>query len=373
MFITQNRLFRIVAKVLIIFGLLNLIYFLWDPSVGKISGFNVLYPGLERFPYGNIPGLEKNYLLSDLDALIASHVIASDPKPSDEFRVILLGDSSTWGVQLAPHETLTAAINRLQLTTCDGRKVKAFNLAFPTPSAAKDLFILAYAREYEPDLIIWPVTLLTLDGSSQYDHPIVESNSSKVAKKVSDLDLPASFVSGISNGPSSLWDRTLLGEKREIKNIVRLQLFGMIWSATGKDQIIPATYPPLRNDFKKRDVMYMDIQPHTMRADELSFELLQMGIQLSGDAPVIIVNEPIFISDGINSDIRYNYWYPRWVYDQYLGMMAEKSKEFGWDYHDYWNLLPQDEFTTNEIHRSFLGETHFAQQLAPLILSRACP
>ncbi len=46
---------------------------------------------------------------------------------------------------------------------------------------------------------------------------------------------------------------------------------------------------------------------------------------MAGSIPVVIINEPMFISQGKNSDIRYNFYYPRWAYDDYREMMTEKS------------------------------------------------
>ena len=72
-------------------------------------------------------------------------------------------------------------------------------------------------------------------------------------------------------------------------------------------------------------------------------------------APVVLVNEPIFISDGMNSDIRYNFYYPRWVYDRYREMLEEVAGENEWDLIDLWDLLPGDFFTDSAIHYNLDG------------------
>ena len=38
---------------------------------------------------------------------------------------------------------------------------------------------------------------------------------------------------------------------------------------------------------------------------------------------MLLVNEPMLISNGANSEIRYNFFYPRWAYDEYRSMLAE--------------------------------------------------
>ena len=51
--------------------------------------------------------------------------------------------------------------------------------------------------------------------------------------------------------------------------------------------------------------------PKPLRSEDLAFGILAAGVDWAGAGPVIFVNEPIFISDGANSDIRYNSFYPR--------------------------------------------------------------
>ncbi len=43
--------------------------------------------------------------------MFASHEISAGAKPADEFRVILIGDSSTWGFLLPADQTLAAYLN----------------------------------------------------------------------------------------------------------------------------------------------------------------------------------------------------------------------------------------------------------------------
>jgi hypothetical protein len=51
--------------------------------------------------------------------------------------------------------------------------------------------------------------------------------------------------------------------------------------------------------------------------------VLAATLERAGDVPVLLINEPMFISSGQNSDLRYNSFYPRWAYDQYRAMLAE--------------------------------------------------
>ena len=77
----------------------------------------------------------------------------------------------------------------------------------------------------------------------------------------------------------------------------------------------------------------------------------------------MLVNEPIMVSNGENSDIRYNFYYPRWAYDLYRQTLAAASSANGWKYLDLWDLVPQEHFTNSAIHLDAQGEEMLARRL----------
>src|SRR5215212_211749 len=108
---TRIRLFPVLVKAMILFALFNLVFIpLKEIPFGKFSLYNSLFPGRERLPYGEVP---ESYSLSlfDIDAMFASHVIGGTEKTDDEYRVLLIGDSSVWGTLLKPEETLAGQLN----------------------------------------------------------------------------------------------------------------------------------------------------------------------------------------------------------------------------------------------------------------------
>src|SRR5437016_1030565 len=134
---------NVVLKALLLFLIANF-GFAWLkplPLLGKISAYNSIFPGRERLPYGENPERAYNLSLFQLDAMFASHAVAQ-PKPANEYRVLLIGDSSVWGLLLKPDQTLAAQINAAHYTTPDGRAVRAYNLGYPILSLTKDLLIL---------------------------------------------------------------------------------------------------------------------------------------------------------------------------------------------------------------------------------------
>jgi hypothetical protein len=301
--------------------------------------------------------------------MFASHEIAGGQKEASEYRVILIGDSSTWGFLLQPDETLSAALNTAGLQTANGKQVRVFNLGYPTMSVTKDLLILSQAVNYQPDLIVWLVTLESLPKSKQLDSPIVQNNSEPVRQLIQayDLDLEIDDERFVDQ---SYWQRTIIGQRRALADILRLQFYGVLWAATGIDQYIPAQYDPPQSDFEI-DQSFHDLAPGTLNPDDLALANLSAAVELAGDVPVLFVNEPIFLSSGENSDIRYNFFYPRWAYDQYRELMLDLSQTNGWQYLDVWDLVPAQQYTNSAIHFSPAGEMLLAGELGDVILSIA--
>jgi hypothetical protein len=359
---------NVLIKALVLFIAANVLFAFTNPSpaLGRLSAYNGLFPGRLRLPYGDRPDLAYNLSLFNLDAMFASHEIASGRKPADEFRVVLIGDSSTWGFLLRPEDTLSALLNARGLVTPSGKQVRVFNLGYPTMSLTKDLLMLSRALRYQPDLILWLVTLESFPASKQLASPIVQHNPQEVRELIagSNLRLDADSPEFVT---LSRWDQTLIGQRRAIADWFRLQLYGVLWSATGVDQVYPEKYDPPQRNLTAEEVFY-GLEPPLLNESDLAFDALEAGVKLAGDVPVMFVNEPIYLSDGQNSDIRYNFYYPRWIYDQYRQAMRLRAEANGWLYLDVWNLVPAGEFTNSAIHLTPVGENQLAEQISRMIL-----
>jgi len=160
----------------------------------------------------------------------------------------------------------------------------------------------------------------------------------------------------------TFWERTITGNRRALADMLRLQFYGVMWAATGIDQFYPDTYEsPAEN--LPGDETFHDLLPPLILSEALAIEVLDAGVQHAGEVPVLIVNEPVFVSHGENIDIRYNFYYPRWVYDQYRQFMAEYSQSLGWLYLDLWDTIPSSEFSNTAIHLTPKG----SQLLASIV------
>jgi hypothetical protein len=353
------RLIPLLLKTVLIFVLFNFAFILInDISLGTLSLYNSIFPGRERFPFGET---RESYNLSlfDMDAMFASHVLAGTEKAGDEYRVLLIGDSSVWGTLLTPEQTLAGQLNESAIAAC-GKTIHAYNLGYPTISLTKDLMILDQARQYQPDMVIWLTTLEAFPNDKQLTSPIVANNAKRIQQLITNYQLTLN-----PNDPDvvqpSTWGRTFISQRRAIADLVRLQIYGYLWASTGIDQIYPENYERAQIDLEASD----DFHGLTSLNDALAFDALDAGMMIIPNT--ILVNEPMLISDGLNSDIRYNFFYPRWAYDEYRQLLSEHAASRGWRYLDLWNLVPASEFTNSAIHLTSAGERLLADTIARAI------
>jgi hypothetical protein len=341
---------NVALKAAILFETLNVIFALLDPlpALGHLSTYNMLFRGRERLPYGENPSAAYNLSLYQIDAMFASHRLAGT-EPRGEFRVLLIGDSSVWGILLKPEDTLAGQINAGNYHTADGRRVRAYNLGYPTMSLTKDLMLLDYARRYRPDLVVWLFTLESFDRDGQLDPAIVQNNADRVQRliKTYQLNLDASDPRFVK---SSFQGKTIIGRRRDLADLLRLQYYGIPWAVTGIDQEYRTDYTPRAIDLPA-DATWHGLTQATFTPDDLVFDVLGAGLQMVGKTPVLFINEPMFVSSGQNSDIRYNAFFPRWAYDAYRRLLAEQAAHFNWPLLDLWDILPgADCYTDSAVH-----------------------
>lgn len=354
---------RVFGKSLVLLLLFNFVFALAYPldELGSLSTYNKILPGRQRLPYGENPTKAYNLSLYNLPAMFASHEIAGQTKSSEEYRVIFIGDSSTWGFLLPPSQTVPSIINQADQRLADGRRIRSYNLGYPVMSVTKDLLILSEVMRYQPDLIVWPVTLESFPLDKQLFPPLLQNNAEKVKNLIHQhgLNLNPDSPELIQPG---FWQRTILGSRRDLADLVWLQLFGVMWAATGIDQDIPEAYTPRMEDLPDEQVFH-GLTPPDLQSSALAFDVLQAGKKIAGDIPILLVNEPMYISQGKNSDIRYNFYYPRWAYDDYRPLLQTFCSSQGIDYLDLWDAIPAQEFTNSAVHLTLNGNQQYAQIL----------
>jgi hypothetical protein len=372
-----NRRFviNVIVKAILLFVVANLVYIVFDPLpfLSRITLYNNLLPGRNRLAYADNPTEAYNISLARLEGLFASHRISSDAKTDDEFRVLVLGDSGVWGWLLNNNETLNACLNAQNYRTADGRQLKAFNLGYPITNIFKDLLILDYALQYDADAVVWMVTLEGFYDPDQLEHPIIQNNRELALKLINDFQL--SLDANALRDEQDLLDRSIWGQRRDLADLLRYQVYGVAWLTAGFDHTNPKYFESPRSNFDPTeglpDRAYIEIGD--LPADILALDVLNAGIELAQqhDVEVLLVNEPIFIGTGINSDLRYNYLYPRWAYDQYRAMIGELATQNHWDYLDLWDYVPADRFTDFPLQFDAEETCRVADSIAPALLGLA--
>ncbi len=357
---------RVLLKAALLFVLINGLYLLVNPlpALSTFTLYNTLLPGRERLPYSDDPAQTYSLTLNSIEAMFASHEINSVIAADDVFRVVLIGDSSVWGWLLPVDKTLSACLNRDEYMTADGRRVVAHNLGYPALSAVKDALILEEALRYEPDAVLWLVTLQTLLDNEQLRHPILQNNRERTLRFVTDYDLPLD-VGALPDAPTIL-ERTLIGQRRDLADLLRHQVYGLAWWMTNKDHALVAYIgAPVANLNDSENLLNRDAVADL--DDIIMWEVLRAGQMVAGDVPVLVVNTPIFISNGLNSDVRYNEYYPRWAYDAYRARLPE----FAGHMLDLWDAVPAAQFTDTPFHYDAAATCAVAERLAPAILDLA--
>jgi hypothetical protein len=220
-------------------------------------------------------------------------------------------------------------------------------------------------------MIVWLISMTATTEERQYSIALIKHNQPRISNLVEiyglDIDIQNSqFVD------NSFLSRTIVGQRRSLADLLRLQSYGFSWMATGIDQYIPEDYNPVRNNLGDDLAWNEDFpEPIELSLDDFRFDILSTAIQRTTPIPILLVNEPIFIADGLNSDLHYNSAYPRWVYNQYRGFFAQIALENGWNYLDLWDSIDAGEFTNTALHYSPRGANQLAASLYPYILEIA--
>jgi hypothetical protein len=365
----DTRFYRnVLLKALLLLVIFNLLL-AFLPRISdkdQLSLYNNLVPGRQRFPFGEAPQQAYNFSLYDLDAMFSSHEVSALSGNKDELRVFLLGDSSVWGTLLQPEETLAGRLNAAELS-CSGQLVHFYNLGYPTISLTKDLMVLERAMRYQPDQIIWLTTLEAFPIEKQLASPLAKNNPERILPLAEQYNLPLE----VTALEEDLWSRTLWGQRRKLADWLRLQVYGVMWAATGIDQFYD-DYEPAAWDLEP-DQNYYDFTPPNLGNEHLLWQSLPAALDLAGETPLWIINEPIMISTGENSDLRYNFFYPRWAYDQYRTELADRTQRLSIPYIDAWDWIDPREFTNSAIHLTPAGQKEFAERLWNQMQGNLCP
>ena len=356
------RPWRIFAKGIVIFLVVEFAFYTRHPNLQWLNVYNSSLKR-RRFPISTAAPADNALDVENLDAMFASHIV-SEAKAPDEYRVLVLGDSAIWGIGLTPEQTLPGQLDALGLM-CGNKNVRVYNLSFPRSSATKDLMILDKAMNYQPDEIIWLITWYTLMPKTRNDHPLIAQNPVEFYQLAHRFNfLPKNYK--IPSLAAQIAD-----QNQTLFRVLRYQLYSLINIATGLDQI-PGPPEELPSQLSS-DATFEGMKPPTLNIADVSLDQIKDFYQIAGKVPVLLVNEPMQVLANVpNSNIRYNDYYPRWVYDQYRQYVSSAAAQNHWSYFDPWNVFPPSDYADTPLHLIPKGETELAKMIAPYVV-KGCP
>lgn len=358
---------RVLVKALIILTVANVVLLAtgFNPvcALIRLNTFDLLgrerarlaYPG--DFTTGQLP----------VGALLAAHRIG-EAKPAGEYRVVLLGDESIAGWGVPDGDTLADELNELNLRKL-GQRVVVYNLAYPQPSALRDLVILDAALAYEPDLIVWFVTPATLNNAptpEEVNPAFYEVNAGRLA-------VLADEYPDLAGG----WMRAhgLLAPGADAPRTTALR----------DPHLLPVWLRSLSYPFRQSHVVEVPEQadrepvPHyTMQHAGFHsmpgsvWDVLRAGCRAAdaGGAELLVVNQPVADSAEQGSVAGYNQRYERELYEHYREALVWFTDYYGLWYVDLWDAVPAGRFTGAPTHLDSLGHKMLAARLQSVLTAQ---
>jgi hypothetical protein len=305
-----------------------------------------------------------------LDPLLDAHQIAL-PKAPDEFRVIFLGDSATFCLYCRSNEAIPALFTQLG-ATLDGKRVVGYNLAYPGSDWLKDILILKHALKYQPDAIVW---LVTAKGAG--DQPLPQEPEAHLVTRLNAAELPAvarqyaldTWETQRYADADAWYQRSIFthgGRYRDWLILLARSSHNVVLDPKrdlSQEYLLPGE--PVTAKSVQAVAEINSTLPGYDTFPNRQWELLRAGQQMADEAGVrlLVVNEPIYVANGPNTDVNYNSFYERNLYDRFRAALNDFARQHRLTYLDLWNLLPGDNFSNTSLHYNLDGNRRIAQKL----------
>lgn len=306
-----------------------------------------------------------------LNLLLRQHEICwREPQSSPETRIFAIGNSAIYGFPWPPELSAVALINRKFVQ--QGVPAHLFNLGLMYTYQVKEAMVLSEALRYEPDFIVYGVTLDDLGHLAPFPYLPVSAFFDANSRTVDRLaaDPPPSFAQPFQRyreaqaqdvRPYAAWI-----EFREIGTFVRLAVQQTAKALRKKlfpaylDPMLPVTKgsPP----YRCRDVIPSFHEKYANWQDWSMLEFLA-DVKTKTGVEVLIVNWPVAHYPRGKC---YNVRYPAAAFREYVAWMEEKAEDLGLEYLDLHDLLMRREFV-DSIHPTARGQRKVAQRLGAKI------
>jgi hypothetical protein len=282
------------------------------------------------------------YMVSELKLprLVADLTVAQ-PKAADEYRIIILGSSETWGYLNHARDTWPVLLDEMGLQTPDNRRVRVYNLAYPGADSMKDLLLAQFIVDYslQPDVIVWAVNSNTFDPNDSISH-LLRANPDlalQVVERYNLIDIPLDDVR--ATAALRGWRRQTFFEERDhVAYWLLNQINGIFWAIGNVDYPIPAVVPR-RSSAVAEPRFWTNHRPGSLEA--------LVDVVQSRNIGFAVLATPA------------NYRAP-----DFTSWLAESLRSRGIRFLDCTALLPFHEFTNTNLHFSAHGHRLLAEQVA---------
>jgi hypothetical protein len=368
-FTSPRQLIRIVIKAIVLLLMCDALQITLNvaAAIDQWSIYTAFTPPTDRLGLADQIG---DPIWWRLDVLLDAHVIAQ-PKAPDEYRVIFLGDSATFCLYCRSTEAIPQLFTELG-ATIDGQHGRAYNLAYPGSDWLKDILILKHALEYQPDAIVW---LVTAKGAG--DQPLPQEPDAHLITRLNADELPSlarqygfetwetqRYADADAWYQRSIW--THGGRYRDwlvlIARSIRNALIHPRQDLT-QEYLLPGE--PVASKPIQAVAEINSSLPGYDRFPNRQWDVLQAGQRMAREAniPLLIVNEPIYVGSGPNSDVNYNSFYERNLFDRFRTAMDDFTQQKDMAYLDLWNFLPPEDFSNTSLHYNLEGNRRVAEEV----------
>lgn len=296
-----------------------------------------------------------------IEAMLAAHEIAYTPKAANEFRVLILGNSGPYGANLSDEETLSSLLNSRNIHI-NGKKLTAYNLAFPSTTVVMSAMILDAAAQYQPDLVISFLSANMFNNREGYwdDLFIFFSVNRNRLESIAARYGMTEWLS-VRLSPRPDWYKWIAIRDQNLFPVWLGSLFYPFVKPviqTTEWRIAADPIPDDPNNFEDVPGTY------PIMNDVWQFLDVSQTIVEAAGARILFINQPMLTLDNPHS---YSKLYGRAFYDAYYQSLNDYVDQKQLWYEDFWRVVPAENFTDSELHIDAAGWGMVADQLSRLI------
>ena len=339
---------RIFIKAIILLFILNLVCLgLNFKPIAALTQFNTWWlvgHGRSRlvsksdFQNGQLP----------IDSLLATHEIAYNQKKPEEYRVVVLGDSTAWGQGLLDEETFSGQLTAANLVA-SGKHIVAYNLGYPSADIIAMMITLDAAMKYQPDLIIWFVTAYSFnnDATGVTTNEFASLNHARLEQLAETYHMQSWLDSRMP--PEPAWRKYFAFYDQGTVAVWLGSLFyPFVPTDVGNTGRRVATEPVTAKSTDPKDV-----PPGFYPMPNESWNFVTIGQELAtrSNAKLLLINEPtLVLRNNPNAATTYSNIYARAYYNYYREAFSDYCTTHRIWCVDLWDVVPPADFMDSERH-----------------------